>query len=181
MVFPETVKFVLELENRLPASSMPRELDSLFARLASAQPRASSRELEDRIWSLWSGHGDPQAAVAMREATAAMAQRRLSDAKTRLDDLLDRFPHYAEAWNKRATLFFLLEQEPESVRDIHSTLELEPRHFGALSGFAQICLRAGDMAAASVALQAALRVNPHLISARDTLMEIQKRQPTTLH
>ena len=90
-------------------------------------------------------------------------------------------PDWAEAWNKRATLYYMLGRDEDSVRDIHRTLELEPRHFGALSGFAQICLRAGDRGSALVAFETALRINPHLNLVQAAVVELNQSFPSYLH
>ena len=71
-------------------------------------------------------------------------------------------PDYAEAWNKRATLYYLQRRDAESVASIRRALELEPRHFGAICGFGQILIDQGDRTGAAFAFDAALRLNPHL-------------------
>jgi len=73
-------------------------------------------------------------------------------------------------------------RDEESVASIHRTLELEPRHYGAICGFAQICLSLGDTDSALFAFAAALRVNPHLESVRETIDKLlAKRGAATLH
>ena len=86
-----------------------------------------------------------------------------------LDDLVRDHPDWAEAWNKRATLYFILDRDGDSTADIVETLRLEPRHFGALSGFGQICLRRGDEAGALVAFEEAVRIHPGLDGARQAV------------
>ncbi|NJO55540.1 MAG: tetratricopeptide repeat protein [Rhodospirillales bacterium] len=96
----------------------------------------------------------------MNAAIAAVAGKDYETAKRLLDDVVRAYPLWPEAWNKRATLFFLMERDEESARDIRRTLQLEPRHFGALAGFVQICLRHGEATAAAIACDAALRIYP---------------------
>ena len=79
---------------------------------------------------------------------------------------------WAEAWNKRATLYFLQDRDEESVADIEATLKLEPRHFGALGGFGQICLRQDEPVSARIAFEKALLVNPHLDGVREIVHEL---------
>src|SRR3546814_6427569 len=103
-------------------------------------------------------HDDPHLENRMQQAIGAIAQRRFADAETQLNDLVAAAPDWAETWNKRATLYYLTHRDAESVADIRRTLELEPRHFGAICGFGQICLRHGEMAAAAEAFAAALEI-----------------------
>ena len=92
----------------------------------------------------------------MNDAIAAMAQKQYAAAEQRLDRLIAAQPDWAEAWNKRATLYFLQGRDCESLSDVRRTLELEPRHFGAMAGFAHICVRNGDYRAAIIAMEATM-------------------------
>lgn len=160
-MFEDTLKVVAGLEGLSPIEILPPELDALFVRLATDANDRNAYAVEDEIWEIWTRHPDPQATAAMNDAIAAMAQRRHDSALALLDNLAKAYPLWPEAWNKRATLLFLMGRDEESARDIRRTLELEPRHFGALAGFAQICLRHGETTAAAIACDAALRVHPH--------------------
>jgi Tfp pilus assembly protein PilF len=171
-VFDETLKLILTLEGRRPARALPRQLDTLFERLARAANAVEASQLEDAIWAAWMSHPDAIAEERLDLATRAIGAGDHADAETLLDELVAAHPGYAEAWNKRATLYFLQRRDPESVADIRRVLELEPRHFGAICGFGQICLRHGDRAAALFAFDAALRVNPHLGSIRAAVKEL---------
>ncbi|MGF1639328.1 MAG: hypothetical protein ACFCUO_00100 [Rhodospirillales bacterium] len=180
-MFEDVLRLIVELERRRPAPTQPAALDELFRRLAATPPAADAYAIEDRIWETWIDHPDPAAAAAMGAAIAAIAARRDDEARPLLDDLVRRQPLWAEAWNKRATLHFLCRRDAESAADIRRTLELEPRHFGALAGFARICLRHGETAAALVAFQAALAVNPHAAMIRIAVEELARRPGPTLH
>jgi len=85
-------------------------------------------------------------------------------------------PDYAEAWNKRATVYFLLGRYNDSLKDIDKVLELEPRHFGALSGRGMIKRQQGDLAAARAAFEEALSYNPHMESVKRALEEIESEE-----
>jgi tetratricopeptide (TPR) repeat protein len=117
----------------------------------------------------------------MDTAIAALAGRDTETAQGILDRLVAAHPDWPEAWNKRATLYFVMERDAESLADIRRTLELEPRHFGALCGFAQICLRRGERVAAAAALERALQLNPHLEAARAALAALAPEPPRTLN
>jgi tetratricopeptide (TPR) repeat protein len=111
-------------------------------------------------------------AEPMQAAIRAMASRQLDEAEIILDGLLTAAPDWAEAWNKRATLAYIRGDDIEAVADILATLALEPRHFGALSGLGQICLRQGEPEVAKLAFEAALRINPRLDGIADVLGEL---------
>jgi Tfp pilus assembly protein PilF len=171
-MFDETLKLILALQGRRPAPGLPRRLDTLFERLASAADAVEASQIEDAIWAAWMSHTDPVAEERLELATAAIGSGDSRAAEKLLDDLVAAHPDYAEAWNKRATLYFRVNRDAESVRDIHRTLELEPRHFGAVCGFGQICLRKGERAGALFAFDAALRINPHLGAVRAAREEL---------
>lgn len=177
----EILKLIATWRERRPVGSRLSELDLLFAALAADPPANEVHEVEDRIWEIWTDHDDAAVVMRMNKAIAGIARRRIDDAERDLSGLVADFPEWAEAWNKRATLRFLAERDADSLADIRRTLELEPRHFGAISGFAQICLRQGRPDAAVFALQTALEINPFLHAARTALMAIQNGGSSTLH
>lgn len=171
-MYAETLKLVAHLAQRRPAPVLPSRLDQLFRHLALPDCRAD--ELEEEIWQLWMHHPHRRAAQALDRAASDIAAQRFDLAETRLQRLVRACPDFPEAWNKRATLYYLQERDAESVRDIHRTLELEPRHFGALCGLGEICLTRGDVEAALFVFHAALRVNPHLDSTRDKIEHLMQ-------
>ncbi len=138
------------------------ELAGLFAALeASADPHEAVG-IEHRIWQVWMEHADSDARETMQDGIRALAAGDHPAALDAFDRLVERYPGFAEAWNKRATVHYLLGNDESSVADIAETLELEPRHFGALSGLALIYERNGQPAAAAGALRRALGVHPQL-------------------
>jgi len=154
------------------------ELDALFTQLSLAGDRA---EVEQRIWEIWTDHEEADAARGMRDAIAAFETGDAITADRALNTMVERWPNWAEAWNKRATLRFVEGRDADSLDDIARTLELEPRHFGALGGFGQICLRAGDVGSALLAFEQAVAVNPTMDSLRQAAEELRRRDPRTIH
>jgi Tfp pilus assembly protein PilF len=116
-------------------------------------------------------HPHRAAAQALEAATRDIAARRYDIAETRLAALLRSAPLYAEAWHKRATLYYLTGRDVECLRDIQRTLELEPRHFAAMLHFAEILLGEGAGGEARYAFAAALSLHPHLPRARAALAD----------
>jgi len=154
---------------RRPAQALP-ELDQLFKRLAACDP-GEAVATEERIWDVWMHHPHRAAATVLQLATRDIAARRYDIAETRLTSLLRSAPAFAEAWHKRAALYYLLGRDAECLSDIHRTLELEPRHFAAMLHFAEILLGEGASAEARYAFAAALSLHPHLPRARDALSD----------
>jgi tetratricopeptide (TPR) repeat protein len=178
-MYADTLKLVAHLAERRPAAMLPGRLDELFRQLSL--PVCSAGDVEDAIWQLWMHHPHRRAAQALDRAASDIAGQRFDLAETRLERLVRACPDFPEAWNKRATLYYLQQRDAESVRDIHRTLELEPRHFGALCGLAEICIGQGDRESALFVFQAALRVNPHLAAARAALEELAAGSGGSVH
>jgi tetratricopeptide (TPR) repeat protein len=114
-------------------------------------------------------------------AASDIAARRYDIAETRLAKLLRLRPDFPEAWNKLATLHYMQERDHESLHEIHCTLQLEPRHFGAICSFAEICLGQGRHDAALFAFRVALRINPHLAQVARTVAALRAGQEPTAH
>lgn len=154
---------------RRPAHDLPA-LVQLFRRLGVCAS-AEALETEDRIWGVWMHHPHRAAAAVLDVATRDIAAKRYDIAETRLTALLRAAPLYAEAWHKRATLYYLLGRDAECLQDLRRTLALEPRHFAAMLHFAEILLGEGAAAEARFAFAAALSLHPHLSRARDALAD----------
>lgn len=141
-------------------------LDRLFAVLHTSDDARELDLVQGLIWDIWVAHKDVELDRMMRRGIYAMANERIDEALNIFDTLIETDPAYAEAWNKRATLYFLKGDLRRSRADVERTLELEPRHFGALSGLAQIELLKGDRKRALMTFEHALDSNPHLPGAR---------------
>jgi tetratricopeptide (TPR) repeat protein len=136
-------------------------LDELFRRLARCT-RTEADATEERIWDVWMHHPHRAAARVLDLATRDLAARRFDIAETRLTLLLRSVPDFAEAWHKRAVLYYLLGRDEECLHDLRRTLALEPRHFGAMLHFVEILRQAHAADDARFALCAARSIHPHL-------------------
>jgi len=139
-------------------------LAALFAELQSLDKRREQRagELQAQIWRIWYQHDDAGVREAMSAGAKALAQQRYPDAIDAFTRALELDPAYAEAWNRRATTYYLMDRCEKALADIDRVLELEPRHFGALSGRG-LCLREQQRPEAALrAFERALELNPHL-------------------
>lgn len=155
-----------------PAELRSDQLDALFARLR--QPGVDSNEVERQIWQLWGASDSPTATLLLEQSSRAIDDGAPAEALAMLDRLIGAYPAFAEAWNKRATLYFMMKRDDASLADIARTLDLEPRHFGALSGKGMILMRQKDYAGARAAYEEALAVNPNLEQVKDALKELDR-------
>ncbi len=145
------------------------ELDALFTNLQRATNDREIRLTEYRIWEIWLSHADSQVEILMQIGIERMNTEAYDDALLIFSQLINRYPNYAEAWNKRATLYYLAGDYVASIRDIEATLQLEPRHFGALSGLGLVYLQQGELTEARDAFAALLEVHPNSPNAKENL------------
>lgn len=180
-MYENTLALIATCSRRRPLPSLPERLHGLFRLLGEAS-RERVERIEDEIWRLWMAYRDSVAAFDLERATRALAALDFGAAEGILARLIATHPDYAEAWNKRATLYYMQRRDRESVASLHRALELEPRHYGAICGFAQICLSLGDTDSALFAFDAALRVNPHLGEVRKAVDKLLRvRRTAALH
>ncbi|MGH6919458.1 MAG: tetratricopeptide repeat protein, partial [Geminicoccaceae bacterium] len=152
-----------------PADQQDLRLNHLFARLQATSSQAEAQAAQQQIWQIWIESDDSSASRLMQRGIQAMATRQHALALEYFDRLVERAPDFAEGWNKRATVYYLLQDYEASVLDIERTLELEPRHFGALSGLGMIYDAIGEPAAALRSYEAAVAINPHLGGTRQRI------------
>ena len=143
------------------ADQSDQRLPELFEQLRSTGEPVVAREAELRIWRIWMNSGRGDIDGIMKEGMEAMQAGRFDDAIGHFGEIVDMAPDFAEGWNKRATAYYLNDDLRESVQDIQRTLELEPRHFGAISGMGLIFLKRGDALGALDAFNAVLAIHPH--------------------
>ena len=137
-------------------------LDTLFSKLQSATDPVAIQTLESAIWEQWVVVPDPQQRELMMRGIAEMQQRELKASVETFTRLIEMAPDLPEAWNKRATAYWLLGNFPASLVDICETIKREPRHFGAYSGLGMIRAEMGENARAVAAFELARKWNPHI-------------------
>lgn len=174
------IELALAAMNAEPPGDTP-ELDELFASLRVADGTRRRSEIAQRIWAVWCSHEDVEAAQAMQTVMGAFDYGDLASAAQTLDAMIGRWPDWAEAWNKRATLHFVEDRHAESLDDIAQTLAREPRHFGALAGFGQICLAAGELTSALLVFERLLVVDPGVEEVQHAVARLRKRAQPTIH
>ena len=141
-------------------------LDQLFSRLKEADDLAVAKSIERDNWGIWTRSGDEAIDREMEKGLNAMDLGNAKAALTVFDSVVKKAPEYAEGWNKRATLYWLMGDFDASAADIDATLALEPRHFGALSGLAMIRISQDRPSDALHALERLLHWHPKSPSAK---------------
>ncbi len=135
----------------------------LFETLRTAPTERLGRVIEDQVWRYWMRQApDETGAELMAEAMERREAHDFAGAMEALDELMERAPDWAEVWNQRATVLFHQERYDRSLAAIARTLELEPKHFGALAGKALILMRQGRARLARKALSRAVEIHPWL-------------------
>jgi tetratricopeptide (TPR) repeat protein len=150
-------------------------LDGLFGRLQHTPDPAEARALEQRIWGVWLESDDAAVNRLMQQGILALQGQHYATALQAFDRLVEQAPHFAEGWNKRATVHYLMGNWRASVRDIQQTLALEPRHFGALFGLGLIYDALEEPEAALRSFEATLALNPHSDSTRHMIEQLRRQ------
>ena len=161
---PARQKKLPEPPSKLPkvGADKTRGLDFLFGALKVAPDETSAKHVEARIWAQWLQTPSDTAALLMMRSKAAMDAQQMDVALKLLDALVKLRPDWVEAWNRRATLYYLQNDYGHSLQDIQQVLIREPRHFGALAGLGMIMQDLGDDKRALDAFRKALAINPHM-------------------
>jgi tetratricopeptide (TPR) repeat protein len=145
-----------------PKTDRGHNIEFLFQALKAAPDDETARLIEGRIWALWLASGSDTADLLMSRARTAIEQNDTNLAIQLLDAIIELKPDYAEAWNRRATLYFEKHDYGRAMSDIAQVLAREPRHFGALTGLGMILEDIGDNKRALEAFRRALEVDPRL-------------------
>jgi tetratricopeptide (TPR) repeat protein len=149
-------------------------LDKLFLELKRERNERAAERIAARISAKWAESGSASIDLMMLWSQQAMQAQKFGVALDFLDQVISLQPDFAEGWNRRATVHFMMQNYAKSMADIERTLELEPRHFGALTGMAQIMKSAGLKQLALDAYERALQVYPMLRSAQNEVAELSE-------
>lgn len=142
------------------------ERAALFETLRDAPDERAGEEAASAIWRFWFVAPDAKAQTLLSAAQNAVGEGLPESALGALDELIAYCPTYAEAWNQRATLRFILRDYEGSLADVEKVLELEPLHFGALAGKAVMLIGMGRTDEGQEALRAAAEIHPWLRERR---------------
>jgi len=148
-------------------------LDDLFERLVRTKDESEAKGITASIQRRWLRSGSDTADVLMSRAMQAVEAKDQALAIEILDRVVVLQPEWAEGWNKRATVFFMLGDVTRSMADIRETLAREPRHYGALAGLGIILQSNGDRKAAYDVFRKALALNPFLNDVKQQVQRLE--------
>lgn len=167
---------LLSASSLIMAAQTDAQLDLLFGRLQTTTSVEEAATVTTLIWAIWHQSDNPQINELMQKGVTEISQRNHHAAVDTFSRMIALDAEFAEGWNKRATVHYLLGDYVASVKDIERTLELEPRHFGALSGLGLIMMALDNEEAAIQAFEATLAINPAATGARENIQQLKERQ-----
>ncbi|HEY6632033.1 MAG TPA: hypothetical protein VIZ90_11325 [Rhizobiaceae bacterium] len=149
-------------------------LDALFGQLKRERNEKAAERIASRIGDEWNHSGSASIDLMMGWSQTAMDNKKFDVALDFLDQVVTMEPDYAEGWNRRATVHFMMQNYAKSMADISHTLELEPRHFGALAGMGQILKNSGRDELALQAWQRVLDIYPMMRNAQNEVATLSE-------
>ena len=160
--------------NSLNAEDRDKQLDVLFDQLKSNNSNLIN-ETEQKIWKIWSTHPKDQfLTLKLAEGSKLVVNNELSKAIIIFTEVINKDPSWAEAWNKRATVLYMIGNYEESQNDINKVLNLEKRHFGALAGQGLVNIQLKNYEKAIESYEKAQEIYPAMQSPKIMIKKIQE-------
>ena len=157
-------------------SGHQNQIDKLFDQLKSTTSYQESKEIESKIWELWTTHPSENSLTALlADGSFYMSQNNLESAYETFTKTIELDSNWPEAWNKRATVLYLMGKYELSQADIDKVLELEKRHFGALSGQGLVQTALNNYQKAIDSYIEAHKVHPHMKTPLIMIEQLQKQ------
>ena len=167
------ILFVLNITN-LEANDKNKKLDKLFNDL-KFKNATLSYEIEQKIWELWNTHpSDKNLTTMLAEGSNLVNKQKFDQAIVVFSKVIDLDPKWAEAWNKRATVLYMVGEFQKSQDDIDKVLELEERHFGALAGQGLVNIQLENYDKAIMSYKKAQQIYPKMKSPKIMIKQIEE-------
>jgi len=149
-------------------------LDKLFIDLKRERNEKAAERIAGQIWAEWRKSGSASVDLLLQWSNEAAEKKKFDVALDFLDQVITLQPDFAEGWNRRATVHFMMDNYAKSMADIEYTLRLEPRHFGALSGLAAILKETGRKELALDAYERTLDIYPMMRDAQSEVATLSE-------
>ena len=158
----------------LSANERDVQLDKLFIELKK-NTSTTSPSIAQKIWILWSTHPTNEKLTSILDEGSRLVQdQKLLKAIDIFTDAIELDPTWAEAWNKRATVYYMIGEFEKSQNDIDKVLELENRHFGALAGQGMVNIKLKNYDKAKLSYQKAQEIYPAMKSSKVMIEQIEE-------
>ena len=165
--------YFLLFSTNVVANETGKKLNKLFNDLLISNNKTSS-EIEQKIWKLWSTHPkDNELTLLLAKGSDAVNNNQFIKAIDIFTNVINLDPNWAEAWNKRATVLYMIGEYEKSQNDINKVLELENRHFGALAGQGLVNIKLKNYEKAIKSYEKALKIYPSMRSPEIMIKEIE--------
>ncbi len=157
------------------ADERTNQLNDLFNQLKINNDNFLNQRVEQKIWDIWSTHPtDKNLTLKLAEGSKLVVNNQLSKAIVIFTEVINKDPSWAEAWNKRATVLYMIGDYQESQNDINKVLNLEKRHFGALAGQGLVNIQLKNYEKAIESYEKAQEIYPAMQSPKIMIKKIQK-------
>ena len=169
-----SIFYLLLIINQTFADDRKDELNKLFREL-KIKNSDKTFEIEQKIWKIWSTHPEKNDLTSLlAEGSNLVNQNKLNEAEAIFTKVIKLDPNWAEAWNKRATVLYLLGEFQKSQNDIDKVLKLEERHFGALAGQGLVNIQLKNYEKAIMSYEKAQKIYPTMKSPKIMIKEIKE-------
>ena len=158
-----------------PTKDDSQQLDELFTALSSETKLPGARRIARDIWRIWTESDSDTINLLMEWTSKAIREEKYALAQDLLTQVTTLQPDYVEGWNRRATLNYLVADYGRSLSDIERTLQLEPRHFGALIGLASILQKTQQDERALETWYSVLKIYPANERAQEAVIELEEK------
>ena len=167
------ILLLLNISN-IKADEKNKQLDRLFNDL-KFKDASLSYKIEEKIWKLWSTHpNNDKLTVMLAKGSNLVNNNKLNEAIDVFSNVIDLDPNWAEAWNKRATVLYMVGKFKKSQEDIDKVLEIEERHFGALAGQGLVNIQLENYEKAIISYKKAQQIYPSMQSPRIMIKQIEE-------
>ena len=151
------------------------KLNLLFEELKKSNNDSVTLEIEMKIWNIWSTHPTQEKLTQLlSKGSSLMSTGELETAYKIFSTIIESTPDWAEGWNKRATVLYLMGRYQESLKDIDEVLKRESRHFGALSGQGLVHIKLKNYEKAIKSYETVQKIYPSISSAKVMIPQLKK-------
>jgi tetratricopeptide (TPR) repeat protein len=171
----QSAKVKLDAITRLAKIGQMQDSDALVAALKDSETSVSTTA-SAALWEIWARANDKEIDQLYQKGVAQMSAGQSLQAITTFSKIIRIKPQFAEAWNKRATVYYFVGDLQKSIADCDEVIKRNPNHFGALSGYGQIYVQMGDLDQALRYFEKAYAINPTMLNVARTIKDIRKLQ-----